>query len=512
MVDVERLLSNSHDQAGSISTSTDTTVVPSAGTRVGISSSSVSSSAVGFRESPLVEIWSDVLSVLQEKLDKRVVSGWIKPLLLSKIDRTPQHARVVLKTPNRFVAEHVHHHYRSALTQAFSTVLQLSSITVDLEISAGEALQAGGIAQNLIPQQLSTKKSHVGDTKHSSQRRAKQLFEPNLNPRYNFSNFVVGGCNQFSHAAALQVSENLGATYNPLFIYGGVGLGKTHLVNAIGNATLRRGKQVLMVSSESFVNELISALRANRMQEFKGKFRSLDLLIIDDVQFMIGKERTQEEFFHTFNELHQRHKQIILTSDKLPQELVGLEERLRTRFVSGLSADLQPPDFETRVAILTKKAESAGIHIERDVAELIAERVSTNIRELEGALTRLLALSSLRNEPVSRSLAEEAVKGYSPRLKPDLTTEYIQRTIAERYGVSISDLLGKRRTQNIAHTRQVAMYLCRRLTGCSYPEIGALFGGRDHSTVIHAFRVIDERIQSDLKFKGEIEGLLNDFE
>jgi len=458
---------------------------------------------IEMRDRPVSEVWTGVLKLLEDKLDKRIVGGWLKPLLVTKIDRSSQHARIVLKTPNRFVAEHVQHHYRTALTQAFCTVLQLPSVTVELEISAGEAFQAGGVAQNIVQK----KSLEVKEAK-----RSKQNFEPNLNPRYNFSNFVIGGCNQFAHAAALQVAENLGTTYNPLFIYGGVGLGKTHLVNAIGNASLRRGKQVLMISSESFVNELISSLRSNRMQEFKTKFRSLDLLIIDDVQFMIGKERTQEEFFHTFNELHQRHKQIILTSDKLPQELTGLEDRLRTRFASGLSADLQPPDFETRVAILTKKAEGAGILLDRDVASLISERVSTNVRELEGALTRLLALSSLRNEPISKEIAEEAVRGYSPRIKPDITTEYIQRTIAEKYGVSISDLLGKRRTQNIAHTRQIAMYLCRRLTGCSYPEIGALFGGRDHSTVIHAFRVIDELLRDDTKFRSEIDKLINDLD
>ena len=532
-------------------------------------------SALGTR--PLADIWNEVISALNQRFDRRVVSGWLKPLQPVKIDRTPQHARVVIRTPNKFVAEHVHHHYRTALTQAFSTALQLSSITIELEVGALDGtlpkgasnsfqaggFQAGGIAEQILRQKLDGQKFDIqgsvktegqtsvqepsiarqrretlrsdnkpGDThsippqveqkeQASDSRTARTTYRPaverrgssetNLNPRYNFSNFVIGNCNQFAHAAALQVSENLGSTYNPLFIYGGVGLGKTHLVNSIGNAAVRRGKQVLMVSSESFVNELISALRANRMQEFKHKFRSLDLLIIDDVQFMIGKERTQEEFFHTFNELHQKHKQIILTSDKLPQELTGVEERLRTRFASGLSCDLQQPDFETRVAILTKKAEMAGIAVDRDVAELLSERVSSNIRELEGALTRLLALSTLRNEPLSRLLAEEAVKGYAPRTKPDLTTEYIQRFIAERYGVSISDLLGKRRTQNIAQTRQLAMYLCRRLTGCSYPEIGALFGGRDHSTVIHAFRVMEERMQTDEAFQKEIDKLLNEF-
>jgi chromosomal replication initiator protein len=488
---------------------------------------------------PLPEVWSDVIESLNHRFDKRVVSGWLKPLVLVKIDRSAQHARVVIRTPNKFVAEHVHHHYRTALTQAFSTALQLSSITIELDVSAGNApssqassLEIGGIAEKIVKQNqdnsaiaqsaLDSSNQKEGSQKElvqkDSQRNTyrqpierKHGSEHNLNPRYNFSNFVIGNCNQFAHAAALQVSENLGSTYNPLFIYGGVGLGKTHLVNSIGNAAVRRGKQVLMISSESFVNELISSLRANRMQEFKQKFRSLDLLIIDDIQFMIGKERTQEEFFHTFNELHQKHKQIILTSDKLPQELIGVEERLRTRFASGLSCDLQPPDFETRVAILSKKAEVAGVFVNREIAELLSERVSSNIRELEGALTRLLALSSLRNEPLSRVLAEEAVKGYAPRTKPDITTEYIQRFVSEKYGVSISDLLGKRRTQNIAQTRQLAMYLCRRLTGCSYPEIGALFGGRDHSTVIHAFRVMEEKMQEDAVFKSDIDKLLNDF-
>ena len=519
-------------------------------------SASLTGGPLGVR--PIDDVWNDVLNSLNDRFDRRVVSGWLKPLKPVKIDRSAQHARVIIRTPNKFVAEHVHHHYRTALTQAFSTALQLSSITVELEVNsepvipASNSYQAGGIAEQILKQKHEQKRedgnsflnhgeqNNLGNSSSTKSLPAgvleiktseikfgkdrennKTNYRPavdrknnsdnNLNPRYNFSNFVIGNCNQFAHAAALQVSENLGATYNPLFIYGGVGLGKTHLVNSIGNAAVRRGKQVLMVSSESFVNELISALRANRMQEFKHKFRSLDLLIIDDVQFMIGKERTQEEFFHTFNELHQKHKQIILTSDKLPQELTGVEERLRTRFSSGLSCDLQPPDFETRVAILSKKAETAGVSIGRDVAELLSERVSSNIRELEGALTRLLALSSLRNEPLTRVLAEEAVKGYAPRTKPDVTTEYIQRLIAERYGVSISDLLGKRRTQNIAQTRQLAMYLCRRLTGCSYPEIGALFGGRDHSTVIHAFRVMEEKIQVDSLFKGEIEKLLNEF-
>lgn len=332
--------------------------------------------------------------------------------------------------------------------------------------------------------------------------------ETNLNPKYNFSNFVVGGCNQFAHAVGLRIAENLGSAYNPLFVYGGVGLGKTHLANAIGNATVRRHKKALLVSSETFVSELIASLRGNRMDQFKAKFRSLDLLIIDDIQFIIGKERTQEEFFHTFNELHNRHKQIVITSDKTPQELVGLEERLRTRFASGLSVDLQVPDFETRVAILSKKAELESAPLSEEVCRYIAEHIDTNVRELEGALNRLCAISSLHKTPINLTLAQEVVRSLmSSRKTKELTYEFIQQTVAEAYNVSLSDLLGKRRTQNIALARQVAMYLVRRLTGYSYPEIGAFFGGRDHSTVIHANKIISERLQSETDLRLLLTGL-----
>ena len=281
-------------------------------------------------------------------------------------------------------------------------------------------------------------------------------------------------------------------------------MGKTHLANAIGNACRRRRKKVLLASSESFVSELISSLKTNNMDRFKSKFRSLDLLIIDDIQFIIGKERTQEEFFHTFNELYNRHKQIIITSDKIPQELVGLEERLRTRFSSGLSCDLQAPDFETRVAIINKKSDISGLMISEDVARLLAERIDTNVRELEGALNRLSALCSLNNSTATLDLAEEVLKSVAPTRMQEVTPELIQKLVAQKYNVSVHDLLGKRRTQNIALARQIAMYLSRRLTACSYPEIGTLFGGRDHSTVIHAFKVITERTNKNEAFGAEL--------
>ncbi|MDD2942734.1 MAG: chromosomal replication initiator protein DnaA [bacterium] len=327
----------------------------------------------------------------------------------------------------------------------------------------------------------------------------------NLNPNYNFANFIVGGCNEFASAVAMQVSRNPGTSYNPLFIYAGVGLGKTHLVNAIGNHVRRKGKSVLLVSSELFVNEMISSIQNGSMPKFKEKFRSIDMLIIDDIQFLNGKKTTQEEFFHTFNDLYNRRKQIVITSDKVPQELVGIEERLKTRFSSGISADMQTPDFETRVAILTKKADSSGIHLPEQVVHLLSEKIDTNIRELEGALNRIHAFSTLQNHPIDIDMAREALKAILPERNRDITPINIQEIVSRRYCVSVSDITGKRRTHNIARARHVAMYVCRKLTGCSYPEIGAIFGGRDHSTVIHAFRTIEEKISSDSDFQSEIE-------
>ena len=329
----------------------------------------------------------------------------------------------------------------------------------------------------------------------------------NLNPSYNFSSYVVGSCNQFAHAACVKVAERLGATYNPLFIYGGVGLGKTHLANAIGNATKRRNGKTLLISSERFVSELITAIKTNRTSDFRKKFRTLDLLIVDDIQFIIGKERTQEEFFHTFNELYNRGSQVVVTSDKLPHELINMEERLRTRFASGLSVDLQVPAFETRVAIVNKKSEQLGLVIPEDVSRFIAERIDTNVRELEGALNRLKATCSIKECSPSVKIAEEVVNIVAPLSSAEITPGLIQRVVAGHMGVGLGDLLGKRRTQHIAGARQIAMFLCRKLTPCSYPELGALFGGRDHSTVIHAFKVVKQKSENDSEFARNLEFL-----
>jgi chromosomal replication initiator protein len=330
-----------------------------------------------------------------------------------------------------------------------------------------------------------------------------------LNPRFTFAEFVVGSSNQFAHAAARAVAERPGEKYNPLFIYGGVGLGKTHLVTAIGHqlwtsSTTRR--RVLFMPAEAFMNELISSIRRERMGEFKEKFRQVDVLILDDVQFLAGRERTQEEFFHTFNALHAERHQIILTSDKVPREISGLEERLRNRFESGLIADIAPPDLETRIAILQKKAALEELTLPNEVAMYIAQNVSANVRELEGCLTRLAALASITESLITIEFAHRALRDLIPAYESKPGIEAIQRVVSDSFHIHLADLKSKKRTQHVAFCRQVAMYLCRKITSNSFPSIGEHFG-RDHSTVIHAVNLIERRVNNDAAFRLLIEKL-----
>jgi chromosomal replication initiator protein len=360
-----------------------------------------------------------------------------------------------------------------------------------------------------VNHQLQTKEPAEKIERKEEREREKPNRLNNLIPKYTFENFVIGASNQFAHAASMAVANQPGDHYNPLFIYGGVGLGKTHLVNAIGHraATRRPGHKILYLSSESFMNELIASLRRDKMDEFKVKFRNIDILIVDDVQFIAGKERTQEEFFHTFNSLYESHKQIVITSDKFPKEIPGLEDRLRNRFEWGLTADIQPPDVETRVAILQKKAETEGFQLPHDVAILIASNIDSNVRELEGSLTRLGAFASLTKSVINIDFAKEVLHNMLKGGRTEVTVETIQRTICDYFNVKLGDLKAKRRTQNIAFPRQVAMYLCRKYTGTSYPAIGSLFGGRDHSTVIHASKTIEKKMREDPNMQTTIERL-----
>jgi chromosomal replication initiator protein len=329
-----------------------------------------------------------------------------------------------------------------------------------------------------------------------------------LVPRYTFATFVVGASNQFANAACKAVAAQPGQHYNPLFLYGGVGLGKTHLANAIGHAALEANPdaRVAYLSAEAFMTQLITALRRDRMEEFKSLFRKIDVLILDDVQFLANRERTQEEFFHTFNALHEDHRQIILTSDTVPKEIPGLEERLRNRFEWGLIADLQPPDMETRVAILEKKAEIDGLDLPREVAIHLASKVDSNVRELEGCLTRLSAFASLSKTSITVDFARQVLHDLL-RDRSTISIDAVQRVVCEHYGLRLSDLLSKRRTNKIAFPRQVAMYLARKLTGGSFPTIGERFGGRDHSTVIHANKVITRRVNTDERFRATVDEL-----
>ncbi len=321
-----------------------------------------------------------------------------------------------------------------------------------------------------------------------------------LNPKYTFDNFVVGASNQFAHAASKSVAEGH-VNYNPLFIYGGVGLGKTHLIQATGNFLAGNSKKrLLYVTSEAFVNDLITSLQHNEMNKFREKYRKLDVLFVDDVHFIAGKERSQEEFFHTFNTLFESHKQIILSSDKYPREIPKLEERLKSRFEWGLIADIQPPELETRIAILKQKAEENGISIPQDVAEFIANKVKSNVRELEGCLSRIIAVSSLKGREISIQLAEEAFKDIFKTREKIIGINDIQKAAAEYFNIKVSDLKSKKRERNIAFPRQVAMYLCKELTELSLEDIGKGFGGKDHSTVIHS----QKKIENLLKENNEI--------
>src|SRR5262249_41854479 len=323
-----------------------------------------------------------------------------------------------------------------------------------------------------------------------------------LNPKYSFETFVVGSCNQFAHAAALAVADSPSKTYNPLYIYGGVGLGKTHLMCAIGHRVKNQNRHLRLayISAEKFMNELINAIRYDQTMVFRDKYRSIDVLLIDDIQFIAGKERTQEEFFHTFNALYDGQKQIVMTSDCPPREIPTLEERLRSRFEWGLMADIQPPDLETKIAILRKKAEAERVELPQDVAFFISSKIKSNIRELEGSLVRLIAFSSLTGRPIDLEMAKETLKDLLEDRGPGVTVDAIQKLVANYFRIKVPDLKSKNNSRNISFPRQVAMYLCKTMTRQSFPSIGQIFGGKHHSTVIHAIRQVEKRREQGKDF------------
>lgn len=443
----------------------------------------------------MVELWQQALVRLKEDLGKQNFDSWIKPTSIVSLNKT----ELRLAVPSKLHRDWITEHYLSAIEQVAAS-LSGQPIAVTFEVDP-ETVEKGLAAEK--PQRREEREKAPTAAQRTN----------NLSVRYTFESFVVGASNQFAHAASLAVANKPGVHYNPLFIYGGVGLGKTHLVNAIGNQAVKQNGhlKVLYLSSESFMNELIGSLRRDKMDEFKTKFRNIDVLILDDIQFIAGKERTQEEFFHTFNSLYDAHKQIILTSDKFPKEIPGLEDRLRNRFEWGLIADIQAPDMETRVAILQKKADELDVQLPQEIAVFLATHISSNVRELEGALTRLSAFSSMTKAPLTVDLTKEVLRNILRDTRPELTIEGIQKAICDYYNVKIGDLKAKRRTQSIALPRQVAMYLCRKHTDTSFPGIGAKFGGRDHSTVIHASKTIEQRIKDDPQMQITIEKLERTF-
>ncbi len=442
------------------------------------------------------KLWDDTLAHLELNLSPQHFSTWIKPLKLVKIEQD----MVYLEVPNRFVLDWVKENY-SKLIQKNLSDLSAISYRLHFDVSNQPREDLPRTSQiGVIPTPVETKQNIVKNP-HSA--------DLNLNRKYTFEEFVSGSSNQFAYAAAMAVANNPATTYNPLFIYGGVGLGKTHLVNAIGNAILKKTPQmrICYYTSEKFMNELINSLRYNRMDEFRNKFRSMDILLIDDIQFIAGKERTQEEFFHTFNALYESHKQIIVTSDKFPKDIPGLEERLRSRFEWGLIADIQAPDVETKLAILKMKAEQNSIKLPEDVALFLANSICNNVRELEGYLIRIGAYASLTSIPISLEMARDVLKDILIEKNRELTVEEILKKVSLHFNIKVSDIKSAKRLKAVVLPRQIAMYISRQLTSSSYPEIGERFGGKDHSTIIHAIRKIEKLIEEDFQLKTTIENL-----
>ena len=442
------------------------------------------------------QIWQKTLDKLELSLNPQHFATWIKPIGFVNIKADI----VELQVPNRFFLDWIRENYFQLIRETISSI---SATECNLQFVIASQSSNGQIEESEIEE-----KSIIKKPVNNPIRRGHSI---NINSKYTFDEFVTGSSNQFAYAAAMAVANNPATTYNPLFVYGGVGLGKTHLVNAIGNEILKNDPQMAICyyTSEKFMNELINSLRYNKMDEFRNKFRTMDVLIIDDIQFIAGKERTQEEFFHTFNSLYESHKQIVVTSDKFPKEIPGLEERLRSRFEWGLIADIQAPDVETKQAILKMKAEQNGIDLPEDVALFLANSVSSNVRELEGYLIRIGAYASLTSTPINLDMAKEVLKDILVEKNKKISTEQIQKTVATYFNIKTSDLKSAKRHKALVIARQIAMYLTRQLTSHSYPDIGNQFGGKDHSTIIHAIRKIERLLEEDMQLKSTINSLKN---
>ncbi len=440
-------------------------------------------------------IWDTVLGRIETKVNRHSYFSWFhRTALLRDAGDT-----LIVRVPNEMAAEWLTKHYSAVIEEALGEAGRPDT-TITFDVGEGP----GDSAEEAVPPGP-VEADAEGDGAAAAIDDA-----AGLSPRYTFDTFIVGASNQFADAACRAVAEAPSRSYNPLFIYGGVGLGKTHLMHAIGHYVLRhhRGLKLTYVSAERFMNEVINALRYDRILEFRERYRSVDVLLVDDIQFIGGKERTQTEFFHTFNALYDSQKQIVISSDCPPHQIAELEERLRSRFEWGLTADIQAPDLETKVAIINRKAESEGLALASDVALYIAGRIKSNIRELEGSLIRLLAYASLTGRDVSIDLAKEVLRDILRQDERAITIDGIQKFVAEFYQMKLSDLKSRNNSKSVAMPRQVAMYLCKNLTAASLPEIGKSFGGKHHSTVIHSIRKVEELRQADPVFNNQINSLL----
>ena len=433
-------------------------------------------------DADLKKLWDQTLTIIKAEMSEVSFNTWIKscePISISN-------DTIRISVPNSFTQDILEKRYKDLVANSIKSIC---SKLYKIEFLIASDIKSDETSKEDTPELKKNKAVLISDELSTT-----------LNPKYTFDSFVIGNSNRFAHAASLAVAESPAKAYNPLFIYGGVGLGKTHLMHAIGHYILdsNPNARVEYVSSEKFTNELINAIKDDKNEEFRTKYRSVDVLLIDDIQFIAGKERTQEEFFHTFNTLHEANKQIILSSDRPPKEIPTLEDRLRSRFEWGLIADIQAPDFETRMAILKKKADVEKLNVPNEVMVYIATKIKSNIRELEGALIRIVAYSSLTNREITVDLATEALKDIiSNKQNKSITIDLIQDVVAAYFNLRVEDLKSQRRTRNVAYPRQIAMYLSRKLTDMSLPKIGEEFGGRDHTTVIHAYEKISESLNKD---------------
>ena len=463
--------------------------------------------------------WSRCSSSLQDELSAQQFNTWIRPLQVEESE-----SELRLLAPNRFVLDWVREKFLDRITELLDEQTQSSdqglcpSVYIEVgtkpsaahvaaprahvntsSLSNGSGLAPRAAVRNTaVPKRSSPARNRTSTLPDNSRPQAQENYTSNLSPTFTFDTYVEGKSNQMGRAAALQVAENSGGAFNPLYIYGGVGLGKTHLMHAVGNAIVQStpDARVVFLSSERFVADMVRAIRMNEVDEFKKYYRSVDALLIDDIQFFAGKERTQEEFFHTFNSLFEGGKQVIMTCDRYPKEIKGMEERLKSRFGWGLTVFIEPPDLETRVAILKKKAEQIGLALPNDAAFFIAQMIQSNVRELEGSLKRVVASARFTNRPITIDLVRESLKDLVSLQDRQVNIDNIQKMVAEYYKIKIADLKGKKRTRSIARPRQMAMALAKELTNRSLPEIGESFGGRDHTTVLHACRKIKELRES----------------